>query len=42
MWFLYISVAVAVAPAASVILCSQRRLKKPPAPSQAGWLLEKN
>ena len=28
MWFLYIRVAVAVAPAASVILCSQRRLKK--------------
>ena len=28
MWFLYIRVADAVAPAASVILCSQRRLKK--------------
>ena len=41
MWFLYIRVAVAVAPAASVPLLPTPLKKTPPAPSQAGWLIEK-
>ena len=42
MWFTYIRVAVAVAPAASVPLLPTPFEKTPPAPSQAGWLIEKN
>ena len=37
MWFPYIMVAVAVAPAASVILCSQRRLKNATC-TFTGWM----